>query len=341
MTKPSFQSWFHRGLALMLLIAGAAAGIAMKKQPASQLVVYCGRGEDLIRPLIAQFEQQHHIQVHIRYGGTAELAATILEEGRRSPADVFLAQDAGALGALARHHQLVALPDELLERVPPRFRAGDGTWVGVSGRARVVVYNPTRVRAEDLPASLDGFVDPAWRGRLGWAPENGSFQSFVTALIQRDGREKTRAWLIGMQANQPRALAKNSAIVAAVAAGEIDAGLVNHYYLLTARRSQPGINAENYFFPADSAGRLVNVAGAGVLASSKRGEAARAFVEFLLSDEAQRYFVEQTHEYPVIPSIALPENLPPLDSSTGEHLDLNDLYDLESTLSLLHEAGVL
>lgn len=320
----------------MLLLTGLAM-----KQTGDELVVYCGRGEDLIRPLIETFERESGIKVKVRYGGTAELAATILEEGRNSPADVFIAQDAGALGALTKNKRLATLPESILEQVPERFRSRAGSWVGISGRARVVVYNTAKLSEKDLPLDLFGFCEPAWRGRLGWAPENGSFQSFVTALTVREGRDRALAWLRGVQANQPRVYGKNSAIVAAVAAGEIDAGFVNHYYLHTALRSQPSLTAANYYFPGESAGSLVNVAGAGILNTSKRTELAIRFIEFLLGESAQRYFLEQTSEYPVIDAVSVEGVLTPLHQVPALDIDLNALDDLEHTLQLIHEAGVL
>ena len=308
---------------------------------AETLTVYCGRGEDLVGPLLEQFEQSSGIDLEIRYGGTAELAVTILEEGGRSPADLYIGQDAGALGALSKAGVFTTLPDDIMQAVPERFRSSAATWVGISGRARVVVYNTERLTEADLPATLEGFTDPAWKGRLGWAPENGSFQSFVTALSVERGREAALSWLRGIHANGPRVYAKNSAIVAAVAAGEIDAGFVNHYYLYSARRSRPDITAANYYLPGESAGNLVNVAGVGVLASSEKTDAALALVKFLLSETAQQYFVEKTAEYPVLESVPVAGDLKPLNMVPTLAIDLNDLDDLEATLQLIHEAGVL
>lgn len=335
----------RRPARLALITALSVAAVALfttlgMKAEANRLVVYCGRGEELIRPLIERFEQETGIDVSIRYAGTSELAATLMEEGANSPADVFFAQDAGALGALHRHDALAPLPADLLERVPARFRSPDGTWVGVSGRARVLVYNPERVAEADLPATLDALTDPAWKGRIGWAPENASFQSFVTALRIQRGDEAALAWLKGMQANEPLSYAKNSAIVAAVAAGEIDAGLVNHYYLYGARRSNPAIAARNHYFPETGAGSLVNVAGVGMLKTSRHSAEAERFIRYLLDPAAQAYFANETVEYPLIDGVALPADLKPLDTIATPDLDLNQLEDLEGTLSLIRQAGV-
>lgn len=295
----------------------------------------------MVGPLMQQFEEQSGVDVNVRYAGTPELAATILEEGQNSPADIFFAQDAGALGALNRAGRLIELPDDVLSLVPERVRSKNGAWVGVSGRVRVVVYNTEKLAEKDLPADLFGFCAPSWKGRLGWAPENASFQSFVTALVLREGRERALEWLKEIRANEPRVYAKNSAIVAAVGAGEIDAGFVNHYYLYSARRTNPGITAANYNFPGDSAGNLVNIAGAGILDTSKNKDAALEFVRFLLSNGTQRFFVEKTCEYPLVDGIPVEGDLRPLNLVPELTIDLDSLDGLESTLELIHEAGVL
>jgi len=325
---------------IILLFAGVLATTAMNAA-SSQLVVYCGRGEELVRPLIEQFENESGISVQVRYGGTAELAATILEEGSHSPADVFFAQDAGALGALNRHDRLVKLPEDIRALAPARYQSPDGAWIGISGRARVVVYNPEKTDEADLPVDLFGFCTPEWKGRIGWAPENGSFQSFITALRIREGDERALAWLKCIQANNPRVYAKNSAIVSAVAADEIDAGFVNHYYLYGAKKSNPALSAANYFFPGESAGSLVNVAGTGILKSSKNQEAAAQLIRFLLSTSAQTYFATETSEYPLAEHVPASSVLKPLNQIPVLEIDLNRLDDLEGTLELIRQAGVL
>ena len=151
-----------------------------------KLVIYCGRSETLIQPLIDQFRAATGIEVEVRYGSTAELAGVLMEEGANSPADLYYAQDPGGLGAVAAAGLLQPLPDALLSAAPERFRAADGAWLGISGRARVVVYNTEAITnpVTQLPTDIYDFVDPAWEGRLGWAPTNASFQAMVTAMRQ-------------------------------------------------------------------------------------------------------------------------------------------------------------
>jgi iron(III) transport system substrate-binding protein len=306
-----------------------------------ELTVYSGRSEELVGPLIEMFEQQTGITVNVRYGDTAELAAQILEEGDNSPADVFFAQDAGALGAVSAADRFEVLPAEYLDKVAPAFRSTEGEWVGVSARARVVVYNTDALTEDELPDSVLDLTDPQWSGRIGWAPTNGSFQAFVTALRVLEGEEGAKAWLEAMEANGTQAYENNVAIVEAVANGEIDAGLVNHYYLFRTLAEDPSTPAANKFYSDGDPGALVNVAGVGILNTTEHQDDANAFVEFLLSPEAQEYFASETYEIPLADGVAAAEGVPALESLTVPELDLDQLADLEGTLALLQEVGIL
>jgi iron(III) transport system substrate-binding protein len=308
---------------------------------AADLVVYSGRNEELVGPVIEQFEEASGVDVEVRYGDTAEMAAQILEEGGNSPADVFFGQDAGALGALAAEGRLQPLAPEQLGLVAPGLKDDDGAWVGVSGRSRAVVYNKAAVTEADLPASILGFTDPAWRGRIGWAPTNGSFQAFVTALRVLEGEEGARAWLEGIKANDVVAFDNNIAIVEAVAAGEIDAGFVNHYYLHRFLADDPDYPAANKIYGGGDPGALVNVAGVGILDTADELESATAFVDYLLSAEAQAYFAEETFEIPLVTGVAPVPGVPTLDQLQPPELDLNDLDDLAGTLELLTSVGLV
>jgi len=312
-------------------------------EPTAPLVIYSGRNENLVGPLLEQFSNQTGIAVQVRYGDTAEMAATILEEGRNSPADVYFGQDAGALGALAKAGRLAELPAEMVAQVDPRFRDDDGRWVGASGRARVLVYNTDLVQPEDLPQDIWGLTEPQWRSRIGWAPSNGSFQAFVTALRVLEGDAEARRWLEGMIANDPKVFSGNTAIVEAVARGEVAAGLVNHYYLYN-HLAQKDANAPlaNYYFPGSSAGALINVAGAGILDTSRNQAAAQRLIAFLLSQEAQQYFATRTNEYPLAgQNIELAPGLLPLSQIATPVIDLGNLEDLQGTLELLQAVGAL
>lgn len=306
----------------------------------AELVVYSGRSQSLVGPVLESFEGETGTEVAVRWGNTAEVAATILEEGQASPADLFYAQDPGGLGAVA--HLMTVLPESILERVDPRFRDPQGRWVGISGRARVVVYNTEAVDAAELPDDMWGFTEPDWRGRIGWAPTNASFQTMVTAMRAIWGEEETRQWLEGILANEPVVYNSNTPIVAAVGAGEVDVGFVNHYYLYRFL-SEEGetFPARNYFLPSGGPGSLVMVAGASVLETSDDKRAALDLLEFLLSAEAQEYFAEQTNEYPLAAGVEPAVELTPLTDLNAAEVQLSDLADLQGTLRLLREVGAL
>ncbi len=328
-----------------LLVAGAVLALAATACSSSDdrsLTVYSGRSEELIQPLIDRFEEETGISVTVRYAGSADLAATILEEGSSSPADVFLAQDPASLGTVATAELFTPLSEEQRSRVPSRFSDPDGYWLGISGRARVVVYDSTNVDPSELPQTEDGFTDPSWSGRVGIAPTNGSFLAFVSAKILLDGRDATLAWLEGMAENQSPTFPKNSAIVTAVNDGQVDTGLVNHYYLLRALAEDPGVPGRNHFFAIATAGSLVMPAGVGILASSQRTDEADAFVDFLVEDASQRYFAEETFEYPLVPGVPADDRLPPIETIPTPDLDLSLLATtLDEATDLVAEAGLL
>lgn len=305
------------------------------------LTIYCGRSEELIGALIPQIQEATGITLDVRFGNTAELAAQILEEGDNTPAGLFFGQDAGSLGALARQGRLAALPDTVLNQVEERFRSSDGLWIGLSGRARVLVYNPETTDVATLPASIIDLPTTELGGPIGWAPTNASFQSFVTALRVTAGEDEARAWLEAIIATEPVTFDGNAPQIDAVANGEIAVGLVNHYYLYQARKETPDIAAENYFFPDGDIGSLINVAGVGVIAGSGQEVQALDVTQYLLGTEAQTYFATETSEYPLVAGVEPAADLPPLEDIVTPEIDLSDLDSLEETLALLTELGLI
>ena len=301
------------------------------------LVVYSGRNENLVRPILERFAKDTGIDISVRYGDTAELAAAILEEGDNTRADVFFSQDAGALAALAGRDRLAGLPESITGVVEDRFRDPGGRWVGVTGRVRVMAYNTERVTEDELPTDVLQLTDPAWRGRVGLPPTNASFIAFVSALTEQLGRDRTKAFLEGLKANDVKTYDNNIVTIEAVADGEIDVGLVNHYYLYSEFQERPDLPVQN-FYPPET---FVNVAGAGILEGTDKADDARALVEYLLGEEAQAYFSEETTEYPLRDGVEASTELPPLESVRSIDVPLSELgADLEATLDLLHEVGL-
>lgn len=324
-----------------LLAVFLMAVFGLQAQDTETLVVYSGRSEGLIGPILEQFSAETGIAVEVRYGGTAEMAATILEEGENSPADVYIGQDAGALGALAAAGRLAQLPSDIVERVPSTFKSTSDLWVGLSARARVLVYNPNNISEDELPASLLDLTQPEWAGRIGWAPSNASLQAHVTALRVLLGEDAAREWVTGIVNNNAVAYENNGAVVQAVADGEVEVGLVNHYYLYGFLADNPDFPVKNYFFPNGDVGALINIAGAGVVNTSDQAGLGQRLLLYLLGNSAQEYFANETNEYPLVSTVAVNPALVPLDQIQTPDIDLSDLSDLEATLTLLQETGAL
>ena len=307
------------------------------------LTVYSGRSQSLVHPLLEAFGESTGIDIRVKYGGSASTAATLLEEGDNTPADVVFLQDPGSLGSLAGEGMLAELPQETLDKVDPRLRDPNGQWIGTSGRARTIIYNTENIDPDaDLPPSILDFTSEEWNGRVGWAPRNGSFQSFVTALRQQLGQDVARQWLEGMRDNDAQEYQNNTSIVQATANGEVDVGFVNHYYLERFLEEHgEGFEARNYYIGNGDPGALVLVAGAGILEASDNKATAQEFVDFLLSEPAQQYFTSDVKEYPVSAGVEPEGDLPPIESLDPPDVDLGSLSDLQGTIDLLREVGVL
>jgi iron(III) transport system substrate-binding protein len=319
------------------LLALATAGCSSSRDA---MTIYSGRTQNLIGPLLEQFNKETGIAIDVKYGDSAELALLLDEEGERTPADIFLSQSPGATGFLAGKGRLAQLDAAVLDKVDQRFRNADGRWVGISGRQRVLVYNSEQVAEADLPDSVLELTDERFAGKVAVAPSNGSFQDFVTAMRQLEGEEATATWLKELAANEARTYANNNAIVEAVSRGEVEMGLVNHYYNYRFQQESPGTPSRNHHFAGDDVGSLVIPATASVLAGTDKTEEATRFLSFLLSAEAQRYFSDQTFEYPLVSGVPAASGLPPLASLRSPDYDVDALGGgLERTVELIRSSG--
>lgn len=318
-----------------------AAATTTTAKPSGSITVYSGRNEALTKPILDEFTKDTGITVNFRAGDSGALGAQLLTEGGASPADVFFSQDAGALGAVSKAGLLDTLPAAVMSKVPAAYAAKNATWVGISGRVRIVVYNPTL--APNPPKTIDEVVDARWKGKVGYAPTNASWQAFVTALRVSRGEAGAKQWLEKFKALDPKAYSGNGGVRDAVNSGEIAIGLINHYYLYEkiAREGADKVTAKNQYITGGDIGGLVNVAGIGVLKTSKNKPAAIALVEYLLSDKAQRYFAEKTFEYPLTSSVKPVADVPPLESLKPPAIDLSDLDSLAATQELLAQVGLL
>lgn len=303
------------------------------------LVVYSGRSETLIGPVLVQFSEKTGIKTEVRWGDTGELAAAILEEGERSPAQVFIAQDGGALASLAAAGRLAELPADLRDKVEPRWVDPAGRWIGTSGRVRTLVLDPAKVPEAERPQSLRDLTDKRWQGRLALAPSNASLQAHFAAWRALHGGEDLQQLLAGIAANKPLILPKNPAVVEAVLNGEADLGLVNHYYLGQARKQRGAEVGENHVPAANDGSAFVNIAGAGVLGADA---AAVELVRFLLGPEAQRHFAENTFEIPLAKDAPAHQGGLDLASIKALELDFAKVAaELPATVADLRASGLL
>ncbi|MDQ3629428.1 MAG: iron ABC transporter substrate-binding protein [Actinomycetota bacterium] len=329
-------------VAILTALGGCGADDGQAAADGS-IVLYSGRDEELVGPIIDAFVDESGIEVEVRPGDTTELAAQLLEEGDSTQADVFLSQDAGALGALAEDGAFAPLPQDVAGAVPAAFTSTDGTWVGVTGRARVFAYDPRDVEEAALPETVQGFTDPRWSGQVAVAPTNASFQAFVTALRVTEGEDVAEDFLEGLVDNDVQVYESNGDILAAIEAGQVDVGLINHYYLyeLAAEVGAENVTTELKFAEPGTAGALVNVSGAGIMAGAEGDEDAEELVRYLVSEAAQTAFAEQTFEYPLVEGVPGPEGLPELSELVGGDFDLARLESLEETTALIQSVGLV
>lgn len=320
-------------------MAGCSSADGQAEQ-VSELTLYSGRSEEFIAPFLAEWEQSSGIKLNVRYGDSAELAAQLLEEGANSPADLFLSQDAGSLGAIAAADLFTELPEGVARDIPAEYVAANRNWVGVTGRARVFAYRPNAFSV--LPQSITDLTAPIYKGKLGIAPSNASFQAAITALISAKGEAFTEKWFRGLVTNDVKRYLKNSAIVEAIDKNEIAIGLTNHYYTWEVAEALGGeIAVKNGFFAANDLGNLINVSGAGIFRSSKKIATAENLINFLTSEAVQKKFVEKTHEYALLPGIVPPTELPALTAIGAPVVDLDSLKNIKATQDLLIKVGLL
>lgn len=322
-------------------LLATAAGCGNPEDDAG-LVIYSGRNENLVKPLLEDMEKAIGTTIAVRYGDSAEMAAQIQEEGDRTKAGLFFSQDAGALGALSTKGLLKKLPQSSLDKVDPSFRGGAGDWVGTSGRVRVLAYHPGQVRK--VPDSVHDLTKPEWKGKVGYVPTNASFQAFVTGMRVLEGDDATRTWLRGLKANEPKVYENNLKVLDGVGQGEVALGLVNHYYWYeqVAEKGEDKVGAKIHFLPGGDPGSLVNAAGVGILKGSDQTAAAQKAVDFLLSGKAQKYFADDTKEYPLAAGVtSTVEDLPALESLDAPKIDLGKLESLQETLKMLQDVGMV
>ena len=353
-------------LPLIVLLLGSLVGCGGGES--EPLTIYSGRSKPLVDSLVTMYKQKTDRPVEVKYGTDAQLMAALQEEGEQSPADVFWANTTGALGNAVNNDLLAELPDSITGQAA-RFVPSNQRWVPVTTRFRVLAYNSDTVTPDDLPASVTDLPQREnLEGRIGWTPAYSSFQDFVTALRVTEGTETARTWLQSMKDLNPKSYTSNTPMIRALAAGEIDVALTNHYYVLRLKhggaegeyegeeegeeeegeeeeegQSRASAPVGTHHFAGGDLGNLALVTGAGVLQTSGQSAEAQRFLQFLLSEQAQSFAANRVNEYPVVSGTEVPDYMIPADSALtlSPEFDLQRLQDMDPTLDLLRDVGLL
>ncbi len=327
-------------------LEGAAAQIYSGECAGSSgrsVVVYAGRSENLIGPPLEAFACETGTEVETRWGSSTDLALLLAEEGDRTAADVFLSRSPGPVGFLESRGLLGSIGTEVLDLSSPQNRSKSGTWVGFSGRKRVLVRNLDSVTGADLPQSVFELTGDRYRDRVAIAATNGSFLDWFTVFRDQHGTEAATQWLDDMVANGARYYPNNRSIVEAAGRGEIDMGLVNHYYQYQeAAAAGDGHRAANHSFADDDIGSLLIITAATVMAASDNHEAANDLIAYLLSEPVQRYLTDETLEYPLAAGVTPAAVLPSLSALEIGSVDFDALGGgFAESLAIVEASGIL
>jgi iron(III) transport system substrate-binding protein len=293
--------------------------------------------------LIEGFEAENGAEVQVRYGEDEGLASQIEQEGDASPADVILTENTPPLELLAGENLLAKVDPSTLGEVPSRYSSPSGHWVGVAARETVMVYNPDLVAADELPASILDLAKPEWKGKLAIAPSEPDFVPIVSAIEKLDGEAGAKSWLEGF-ADNAKHYNDNEGIIAAVDSGQIAAGIINHYYWYeaVAEEGKDKVPSKLYYFGHEDPGALVNVSGAGALASGGEPELAQEFLAYLVSVEGQSAITKSGDwEYPLNSAVAPPPGLKPFDTLEPPKVGPADLGDGSGPVELMQQVGLL
>src|SRR5262245_61009120 len=307
-----------------------------------ELLIYNAQHESLTKEWIDAFTKDTGIKVTYRQGGDTELGNQLVAEGDKSPADVFLTENSPAMAAVERAGLFADLDADTLGQLPAQYRPSTGQWAGVAARSTGFVYTKSKLQPEPLPKSTQDLEQPAWRGRWGGAPAKADFQAIVSAYLQLEGDQATAQWLAGMKAGA-KIYNDNIATMKAVNAGEVDGGIIYHYYWFRdqANTKEGSGNTALHYFKNQDPGAFVSLSGGGVLKSSKRQDQAQQFIKFVTGNAGQEVLEKGTSfEYPVASDVPANPALPPLDSLQAPTVDPSTL-DAQKVTDLMTKAGLL
>jgi iron(III) transport system substrate-binding protein len=330
----------RRTLLLLSAPLGAVASLRRAHAAADSLTLYNGQHRATTDALADAFTRESGVRVVMRNAESPELASQIMEEGADSPADLFYSEQSPPIAALAARGLLAAIDPATLGRIPARYSARDGTWIGATVRTRVVTYNRSMVGADGLPKSIMDFATPALAGRFAYVKQDG-FQEQIMAIVHIKGRAAALAWLKGLK-QYGRSYNSNRAASNAVEAGEIAMALSNNYYWysLAQEVGEGRLHSALYSFPGDDPGNIFCVSAAGLLRSSRKAALAQRFLAFMVSPPGQQAMVATTAEYPVLAGVRSPFPLPPLERFSAP-VSPADLGAATEAYALEREAGLI
>ncbi|HUP99821.1 MAG TPA: iron ABC transporter substrate-binding protein [Aeromicrobium sp.] len=306
------------------------------------ITVYNAQHEELLADLAPKFTKATGIEVKLRHGEDFELGNQLVQEGDRTPADVFLTENSPAMSLVEAKGLFAPLPAKTLAEIPAKFRPKSGAWTGWAGRSTVLVYNTKKIGSRDLPASIMDLADPAWKGRASFSPSGADFQAIVSAVLQLKGEKATAAWLKGLKDNGT-VYQGNNVVMNSVNDGQVDTGIIYHYYWYRdqAESGQNSNNTKLHFFGKKDPGAFVSVSGAGVLKASKHKADAEKFVQFLVSAEGQRALAKSyALEYPLNPAVSLKPGVKPMSELDPPAVDVTKLNG-PKVIDLMQKAGLL
>jgi iron(III) transport system substrate-binding protein len=331
-------------------VSASGSGSSTGSEPSSggnsssggTLTLYNAQHESLTQAWVDDFTAKTGITVNIRSGKDFELANLLVQEGSSSPADVFITENSPAMVVVQKAGLFAPIAPATLAQVPSQFASPDGSWLGMAARSTVLVYNKDKLASGSLPTSIMDLADPAWKGKVGIASAGADFQAIVSAVLSTKGEAATKDWLKGLKSNA-KVYQGNGAVMKAVNSGEIDAGVIYHYYWFK-DQAESGANSNNtslLFFQNEDPGAFVSVSGAGVVKSSKHPAEAQKLVEYLTGKDGQKVLADSDAlEYTIGSDVPANSKLKPFSELDPPNVDLSTLNG-PKTIELMQDAGLL